>query len=63
MQKSTELQNGALIFGYRVKNHHAYGVVEFDENGNALGNEKLADQIGNTITFFTREYVVGGNTD
>jgi len=30
---------------------------------NALGNEKLADQIGNTITFFTREFVVGGNTD
>ena len=29
----------------------------------ALGNDKLADQIGNTITFFTREYVVGGNTD
>ena len=29
----------------------------------ALGNEKLADQIGNTITFFTREYVVGRNTD
>ena len=25
----------------------------------ALGNDKLADQIGNTITFFTREYVVG----
>ena len=30
---------------------------------NALGNDKLADQIGNTITFFTREYVVGNNTD
>merc|ERR1712078_391178 len=29
----------------------------------ALGNEKLADQIGNSIRFFTREYVVGGNTD
>ena len=29
----------------------------------ALGNDKLADQIGNTITFFTREYVVGRNTD
>lgn len=26
---------------------------------NSLGNDKLADQIGNTITFFTREYVVG----
>ena len=30
---------------------------------NDLGNQKLADQIGNTITFFTREFVVGQNTD
>jgi len=30
---------------------------------NELGNQKLADQIGNTITFFTREFVVGNNTD
>ena len=30
---------------------------------NALGNQKLSDQIGNTITFFTREYVVGRNND
>ena len=29
----------------------------------ALGSEKLADQIGNTITFFTRQFVVGDNTD
>ena len=29
----------------------------------ALGNDKLADQIGDTITFFTREYVVGRNSD
>ena len=29
----------------------------------ALGNDKLADQIGNTITFFTREYVVVRNSD
>ena len=27
----------------------------------SIGNDKLADQIGNTITFFTREYVVGRN--
>jgi len=33
------------------------------DSANALGNDKLADQIGNTITFFTREYVVGRNTD
>ena len=30
---------------------------------NELGNQKLADQIGNTITFFTREFVVGNNSD
>jgi hypothetical protein len=29
----------------------------------ALGSEKLADQIGNTITFFTREFVVGNQSD
>ncbi len=29
----------------------------------ALGSEKLADQIGNTITFFTRQFVVGNSTD
>jgi len=29
----------------------------------ALGSDKLADQIGNTITFFTRQFVVGNNTD
>ena len=29
----------------------------------ALGSDKLEDQIGNTITFFTRQFVVGNNTD
>jgi hypothetical protein len=29
----------------------------------ALGSDKLADQIGNTITFFTRQFVVGNRTD
>ena len=28
----------------------------------ALGNQTLTDQIGNTITYFTREFVVGRNT-
>ncbi len=26
-----------------------------------LGDDKLTDQIGNTITFFTRAHIVGGN--
>ncbi len=29
----------------------------------ALGSEKLVDQIGNTITFFTRQFVVGNKSD
>ena len=33
------------------------------DSANALGNDKLADQIGNTITFFTRENVVGRDND
>jgi hypothetical protein len=29
----------------------------------ALGDEKLTDQIGNTITFYTRVHIVGQETD
>ena len=40
LRKASTLQEGALVFGYRVKNPKLYGVVEFDKNGKALGIEE-----------------------
>lgn len=35
-----DTQGGAVIFGYYVKDPSAYGVVEFDKNGKAIGIEE-----------------------
>jgi glucose-1-phosphate thymidylyltransferase len=40
LQKSTGLKNGALIYGYRVKDPSNYGVVDFDDKGNVLSIEE-----------------------
>lgn len=39
-EKKIRLEKGAVIFGYYVKDPSAYGVVEFDSDGNALGIEE-----------------------
>ncbi len=40
LRRCTELENGAVIFGYLVSNPERYGVVEFDSRGTVIGIEE-----------------------
>lgn len=40
LRKAANIQKGACIFGYYVKDPRAYGVVEFDKDGNVLSLEE-----------------------
>lgn len=40
LQKCASLQEGAMIFGYKVHDPERYGIVEFDEDGNVLSIEE-----------------------
>lgn len=40
LRAAAQVEEGAAIFGYRVKNPEAYGVVEFDSSGRAIGIEE-----------------------
>lgn len=42
--RETASQGGAVVFGYRVKDPHRYGVVEFDENRRVLSIEEKPTQ-------------------
>lgn len=40
LTKAAQIKNGATVFGYYVKHPQRYGVVEFDENNDALSIEE-----------------------
>lgn len=40
LQKTAELESGAIVFGYNVHDPERYGVVEFDKNGKVLSLEE-----------------------
>jgi glucose-1-phosphate thymidylyltransferase len=40
LRNATKINKGAIIFGYYVNNPHEFGVVEFDENNNAISIEE-----------------------
>jgi glucose-1-phosphate thymidylyltransferase len=40
LKTGTQLTQGAMIFGYYVKNPQAYGVIEYDRNGKAISLEE-----------------------
>lgn len=44
LRKAAELEAGAVIFGYYVSNPQAFGVVEFDQEGNVVSLEEKPQQ-------------------
>lgn len=40
LEKAAQIEEGAIVFGYYINNPEAFGVVEFDEEGNVLSVEE-----------------------
>ncbi len=44
LERATELEEGAIVFGYYTKNPEAFGVVEFDEEWNVISIEEKPEK-------------------
>ncbi len=44
LKRTTELEEGAIIFGYYTRKPEAFGVVEFDKKGNVLSVEEKPEK-------------------
>jgi glucose-1-phosphate thymidylyltransferase len=44
LKKAIQFEQGAVIFGYYVKNPNDFGVIEFDENNNVIGIQEKPQQ-------------------
>ena len=44
LKKAARIKDGAMVFGYYVKDPRAYGVVEFDESGKVISLEEKPAQ-------------------
>jgi len=44
LEHASNLEEGAVIFGYYTNNPEAFGVVEFDDNGNVLSVEEKPEK-------------------
>ena len=41
LKSASELDKGAIIFGYKVKDANQFGVIDFDKNMNIISIEKI----------------------
>ena len=44
LERATELEEGAIVFGYYTKNPEAFGVVEFDDEWNVISIEEKPEK-------------------